>query len=166
MHHGLLSLMLLSRGTAADRLSGRYPNYGVYRTRDSGFVSVGALEPRFWQAFCEGIGRPDLEGRTGDEDARAEVERVIEAKDLSYWDDRFARSDACVERVVSPEAARAHPQAAFRGCDGAAFSLPFLPRGAARLSRAPSLGEHTDEILLALGYSREEVSELRARGVC
>lgn len=166
MQHGLLSLMLLSSGEVADRLSGRRPNYGLYRTRDSRFVSVGALEPRFWQAFCEGIERPDLVDRIGDEGARSEVAQVIGAKDLSYWDERFARSDACVEPVLTREAARAHPQAAHRGCDGSSFTLPFLSRGAARLPRAPSRGEHTEEILLALGYSSDEVSALRAQGVC
>jgi crotonobetainyl-CoA:carnitine CoA-transferase CaiB-like acyl-CoA transferase len=166
MHHGLLSLMLLSSGTAAERLSGRGPNYGVYRTRDGRFVSVGALEPQFWQAFCEGIERPDLEGRIDDPEARAEVAKVIEAKDLSYWNQRFARRDACVEAVSSPEAARTHPQAVHRSCDGDAFTLPFLPGSALRLSRAPSLGEHTAEILVGLGYSREEIAALRARGVC
>jgi crotonobetainyl-CoA:carnitine CoA-transferase CaiB-like acyl-CoA transferase len=166
MHHGLRSLMLLSSGTAAERLSGRRPNYGVYRTRDSRFVSVGALEPRFWKAFCEGIERPDLEARIDDADARAEVAKVIAAKDLSYWNERFAGRDACVEAISPPEAARAHPQAVHRGCDGDAFTLPFLPGSDLGLSRAPSLGEHTEAILISLGYSRQELVELRARGVC
>ncbi|MGH9323082.1 MAG: CaiB/BaiF CoA transferase family protein [Vicinamibacteria bacterium] len=149
MQHGLLSLMLLGGGEAADRLSGRYPNYGVYRTRDGGELSVGALEPKFWTAFCAAIGRPDLESRMGDPEARAEVQAVLAERDLAYWTGRFRRVDACVEVVSTHDDARLHPQAVHRGAGSTAFSMPFLPASLA-LGRAPDLGEHTEEILGAV----------------
>ncbi|MGH9389677.1 MAG: CaiB/BaiF CoA transferase family protein, partial [Vicinamibacteria bacterium] len=106
MHHGVLSTMMLASGEAGKRLSGSFPNYAIYRTRDGGALSVGALEPKFWAAFCAGIERRDLEGRMLDEGAVAEVARVIEGRDLAYWEERFSRIDACVEPVSSPERAR------------------------------------------------------------
>src|SRR4030081_1493335 len=42
------------------RLTGRYACYGVYGCADGRFMSVGALEPKFWRALCEALGRPDL----------------------------------------------------------------------------------------------------------
>jgi crotonobetainyl-CoA:carnitine CoA-transferase CaiB-like acyl-CoA transferase len=144
MHHGVLSMMMLATGPAAERLSGKFPGYGIYRTRDGRHLSVGALEPKFWKAFCAGIERPDLEPRELDPKAAFEVARVIESRDLAFWTERFARIDACVEAVQTPSEARAQPQALHRG-RGPGFSLPFLETGVpvADLPRAPFLGEHT-----------------------
>ncbi len=141
MHHGVLSMMMLASGEAASRLSGKFPNYALYRTRDGERLSVGALEPKFWEAFCAGIDRKDLESRMQDPDARVEVAGVIFERDLSYWRERFSRIDACVEPVSTREAARSHPQAVHRGV-GSGFTLPFVER-ALDLGRAPLLGEHT-----------------------
>jgi crotonobetainyl-CoA:carnitine CoA-transferase CaiB-like acyl-CoA transferase len=151
MHHGALSMMLLASGEAGARLSGAFPNYAIYRTLDGGGLSVGALEPKFWAAFCAGIERRDLEGRMLDREAVVEVARVIGERDLAFWEERFSRIDACVEPVSSPAAARSHPQAAHRGV-GPGFSLPFLDSaaGSIDLGRAPRLGEHTEEVLAAL----------------
>jgi alpha-methylacyl-CoA racemase len=142
MHHGVLSMMMLAQGEAASRLSGRFPNYALYRTRDGEQLSVGALEPKFWAVFCAGIERSDLEGRMLDPSALPEVARIIESRDLSYWRDRFSRIDACVEPLSSPKQARSHPQAIHRSI-GAAFSLPF-GGSPFDLGRAPRLGEHDE----------------------
>ena len=151
MHHGALSMMVLASGEAASRLSGSFPNYAIYRTRDGRGLSVGALEEKFWAAFCAGIGRPDLEDRMLDRGAVAEVARVIEGRDLAFWEETFAAIDACVEPVTSPGKARSHPQATHRRA-GSGFTLPFFDevRGAIALGPAPRLGEHTEEVLEAL----------------
>ena len=165
MHHGLLSLLPLAGGPAGERLSGRYPNYTLYRTKDGGFLSVGALELPFWRAFCETIGRPDLASRIDDPEARSEAARVVETRELDAWEEAFSGVDACVEPVRSPEAARRHAQARHRDAGDFGPTLPFGP-GTRPLAPAPDLGQHTDEVLLELGYTREELSELRQKRVC
>jgi crotonobetainyl-CoA:carnitine CoA-transferase CaiB-like acyl-CoA transferase len=165
MHHGLLSLLLLAGGAAGERLSGSYPNYTLYRTKEGGVLSVGALEPKYWRAFCETIGRPDLAPRADDPEARSEAARVVETRELDAWEEAFSGVDACVEPVRSPEEARRHPQARHRGAGDFEPTLPFAP-GKRPLTRAPDLGQHTEEVLLELGYSREELSELRRKHVC
>jgi crotonobetainyl-CoA:carnitine CoA-transferase CaiB-like acyl-CoA transferase len=150
MHHGVLSLSMLASGIASSRLSGVFPNYALYRTRDGGTLSVGALEPKFWSAFCEGLERGDLKSRMLDPEAAVEAGRVVGEKDLAFWEERFSRVDACVEPVWAPEKARLHPQALHRGI-GPGFSLPFLDGTTAlELGRAPRLGEHTRELAGAL----------------
>jgi crotonobetainyl-CoA:carnitine CoA-transferase CaiB-like acyl-CoA transferase len=145
MHHGVLSMMLLVSGKASAHLSGSFPNYAIYRTRDGGALSVGALEPKFWEAFCSGIERPELVSRMLDPDAVAEVARVIVERDLAFWEETFSCIDACVEPVRPTETAHLHSQAVHRGA-GPAFALPFLDgTEAEELGRAPRLGEHTIE---------------------
>jgi crotonobetainyl-CoA:carnitine CoA-transferase CaiB-like acyl-CoA transferase len=141
--------MMLGSGEAASRLSGKFPNYALYRTRDGERLSVGALEPKFWAAFCAGIERRDLEDRMLDPEALPEVARIIEEKDLAYWREKFSGIDACVEAVSSPESGRSHPQALHRGVSSG-FSLPFTGCEI-DLGRAPRLGEHTGEVLSNLG---------------
>jgi alpha-methylacyl-CoA racemase len=165
MHHGLSSLMMLASGTVGDLLSGRYPNYSLYRTRDGRGLAVGALEHKFWSRFCEAVGRGDLVDRMGDPEARELVAERIGQRDLAHWRERFEEIDACVEPVLDPVEARSHPQAVRRGCDQERFSLPFGVNEA-RPRPSPSLGEHTDELLASIGYSTEEVAALRRRGLC
>ncbi len=142
MHHGVLSMMLLPSGKASAHLSGSFPNYAIYRTRDGGALSVGALEPKFWEAFCSGIDKPGLVNRMLDSEAVAEVARVIAERDLAFWEEKFSRIDACVEPLHRTETAHLHPQAVHRSA-GPGFSLPFLDGAkAADLGRAPRLGEH------------------------
>ncbi len=151
MHHGVLSMMMLASGEAGSRLSGAFPNYALYRTRDGRSISVGALEPKFWAAFCAGIERRDLESRMMDRGAVADVARVIEEKDLGFWAERFSGIDACVEPVWAAGNRRSHPQAAHRGA-GSGFTLPFFDgaKGAIDLGPSPGPGQHTEEVVEAL----------------
>ena len=152
MHEGVLSLSRLSDGDGelSDRLSGRHPNYTVYTTKDGGALSVGALEPKFWKAFCDVVERPDWVTRTGDPELRAHVAELIQTRTRDAWEKLFREADACVEVVRTAREAFAHPQTTHRGQTLSDFQLPFgLTRTA--LGKAPELGEHTEEILGALG---------------
>lgn len=85
-------------------LSGAQACYRIYRAADGGHLAVAALEPHFWARFCQTIGRPDLIERQDDADQPAliaEVGRVIAARPLSEWAERFAGVDACVTPVLS-----------------------------------------------------------------
>ena len=72
--------------------------YGLYRTKDSGWVAVGALEPRFSGALTAFLGTDDLEA-------------AFAARTLAEWKDALAQTDFCVTPVLSlPEAAQALSQ--------------------------------------------------------
>ena len=102
-----------------DLLSGGVPCYGLYRTRDARYLAVGALEAKFWERFCEALGRMDLASRhwqngqeIGSEEARAvreELTRIFAAEPLTYWQQVFAGSDCCVTPVLRMDEVLSHP---------------------------------------------------------
>ncbi len=108
----------LSRGDGA--LSGELPCYGIYRTSDDRYLSVGALEPKFWSGFCRALGRPDLEtcglesGERG-QAARDAVACVLQTQTLAHWTAHFASYDVCVEPVLSADEVARHPLHLERG---------------------------------------------------
>src|SRR5690606_3514733 len=95
LHAPLGARLLLGRDAAGslepDLFSGNLPCYRLYRTADHRYLSVAALEPKFWRAFCRAIERPDLEGlgwAQGEQGTWAvqEVAQVVAARSLGEWE--------------------------------------------------------------------------------
>jgi crotonobetainyl-CoA:carnitine CoA-transferase CaiB-like acyl-CoA transferase len=161
-------------GRGVELLNGGAAAYSVYRTRDGRFLSVGALEPKFWMAFNAAIGRatdpselvagPDAQARI-----KGEIQAILETRTRDEWEAVFAGVDGCVEPVLAPDEVARHPQHAARGMF---FSIGELqqvrtPFGRAEGHRAPPrLGEHTDAILTEGGLDAGEIAALRAAGAC
>lgn len=183
--HALLA-MSLSRtaagvadvGAGRDVLFGAVPCYGVYPTRD-GHLTVGAIEPKFWRAFCAAADLPDLveeQLATGDACAAAKARVVarLREKTTAEWVAIFRDADACVEPVVAPEAARADPQLAARrltvdvevaGKPVALTRTPLETSGARpATTAAPALGAHTEQVLRAAGVPDDVVRAVLAGG--
>lgn len=141
-------------------ISGESPCYSIYRTSDNRYLAVGALEPKFWSAFCRAAGLEHLEGdglSAGDDAVRvkAVVQEVIGSKPLSHWAELFAQVDACVEPVLRAGELRDHPAHASRNTffDGPHGPMQRTPvrfvgdEPAPAASPAPGLGQNRDEIL-------------------
>lgn len=176
---GLLSVLArgqtLPRGV--DDLNGGLPGYGLYRTQDGRFMAVGALEPKFWQVFCDAIGRPDLKpfGLARDaegEHTRRELEVLFASQPLEVWAAKFATVDCGVTPVLTFEEAMEHPQLKARGMlpeiDGLKqFAPPFkfsdFEFGVR--SPAPKVGADGTALLRAAGYADAEIENLRAASV-
>lgn len=122
------------------RLSGRYACYRVYACKDGRYYSVGALEPKFWEALCEAMGRPDLVNEQYSEDVAIQkaVEDVFLSRTRDEWEGVLSAVDACCEPVLDVDEVATHPQVVARNA-------------LARTGRAPQLGEHTEEILREIG---------------
>jgi alpha-methylacyl-CoA racemase len=137
---------------------GAHACYNVYQTRDDRSVALGALEPKFWQAFCRALGRADLVDRQLSEGADQaavieEIRRAFASRTLDEWLTFFEGHDVALTPVNHPAealddrhiAARA---AVVRGPGLRAIRAPFA-RAVPTLSPAPALGQHTTEVLQA-----------------
>lgn len=83
-------------------LTGEAPCYRVYAVTD-GWISVAALEPKFWANLCETLERPDLVPRQFDPTATGELEAIFRSASGASWMERFSGRDVCVEPVFSLE---------------------------------------------------------------
>ena len=145
--------------------------YNVYETADGRWLALGALEDKFWIAFCERLGRPDLallnDAQPGNEQesALAEVRRLLRTKTREAWLAHFAEADVCLTPVKSPGEALADPQVAARGLvTGESDATHIAPPGVP-IRSAPPLGADTDSMLEEVGVGEDERAALRSAGV-
>ncbi len=175
----LLSGRLPQRG--GEQLTGRYPCYAVYRTRDDRHVTVGAFEPHFWATLCRHFGREDFIESQWDDGARREemfafFRHAFGQKTLAEWVHELADKDICFGPVNTLEETFADPQVRHRQMivemdsaqgptlvTGTPIKLSETP-GALR-TPPPAFGEHTAAVLASLGYSDAEIAQLRSAGV-
>jgi alpha-methylacyl-CoA racemase len=159
-------------------LSGAYACYRVYRGGDGRYLTVGALEPRFWRALLNALGLPELEHEQfgPPERQREMAARLQEAflrRSRDEWLAELEGLEACVGPVKDLGETLEDAQVLHRGmvarvagvAVGPASPFRFDREQPAALRPAPGLGEHTAEVLAAIGIGDTELSELRARGV-
>lgn len=111
--------------------------YRTYACSD-GFVALGSLEPKFWKAWCEGVGREDLIPRQWEapgSDIGSEVAAIFASRSRSEWEQFAEEHDCCLEPVLSPaESVERAPAHALidTGHDGVRAPAPAM-----RFSRSP-----------------------------
>ncbi len=162
-------------------LTGGVACYQIYQTSDRRHIAVGALELKFWQAFCDAAGLGELKSRhwelgetPGSEAALATIDLVaqrIALHTVEHWLTAFDPVDACVTPVLKPAEALAHPHHLAR-------NLVHKERGITEVGplaqiaqltwtsrSAPAAGEHTRELLIELGYAADDVTRMTEAGV-
>jgi alpha-methylacyl-CoA racemase len=157
-------------------LDGGAPFYDTYETSDGKYVSIGALEPKFFAEMAERIGM-DARFIKGQYDRklwpemRAEMTRILRGKTRDEWCTALEGSDACFAPVLSIDEAPKHPHAqarqAFIDVAGVVQPgpAPRFDRSTAEAVRtAPAIGAHTDEVLAEAGFSADEIAALHAAG--
>ena len=87
-------------------LTGEVPCYHVYAVAD-GFLTVAALEPDFWAAFCHAIDREELKDRQFDPAAIEPVQATLRPATRAEWAARFGDQDVCAEPALPLEAPEA-----------------------------------------------------------
>jgi crotonobetainyl-CoA:carnitine CoA-transferase CaiB-like acyl-CoA transferase len=159
-------------------LAGGLICYRPYACKD-GWITLGALEPKFWQAWCRGVGREDLIAhqfeRPGSE-PHAEVERIFLERTRDEWQEFASAHDCCLEPVLdldealNSELVKAREMVVELDQPGAGpvrqLGIPIkLSRTPGAVDKpGPALGEHTDEVLQGLGYTPEDIEALKAQG--
>jgi alpha-methylacyl-CoA racemase len=159
-------------------LAGSIVCYRPYACRD-GWVTLGALEPKFWQAWCRGVGREDLiekQFEAPGSETHAEVERIFLERTREEWRAFASEHDCCLEplldldEALDSELVRAREMVVELDQPGAGkvkqlntpIKMSRTPGGVH--APGPVLGEHTDEVLAAAGYSEEDIAELKESG--
>ena len=167
-------------------LAGAYPYYKTYETKDGKLISLGCLEPWFWENLCKAIGRDDLKPycfnplhfiQKPDDSKWSEVEnelkKIFHTKNRDEWFDLLIKHDVPAGKVNTLDEVFADPQLLHRKMllefdhpklgkvkhPGIAIKLSDTP-GKVR-SLAPYSGEHTDEVLLSAGYTKSDLEQLR-----
>jgi len=164
-------------------LVGMFPFYRVYETADSKYITLGAVEPRFWVNFCRTADCDDLEGdqfcageREVEVDAR--LREVFRKKTRDEWFELLGDIDVCIGRVLSIEEMMQDPQVKHRQMiveiemdngkkkhiQGIVAKLNETPGKIA--SPPASFGQHTVDVLRELGLKENEISDCLENGIC
>jgi crotonobetainyl-CoA:carnitine CoA-transferase CaiB-like acyl-CoA transferase len=161
-------------------VDGSHACYNIYRTADDRYLALGALEPKFWEAFCQRIGRADLvplqyasgAGGAAETQARvlSEVRALMLTRPRAEWLGLFAGIDVCLTPVNTVPEALADPDLRGRGAIARHGGSTYIttPISIARpvdVQPAPALGAHTDEVLDRAGIDEAARANLRARGI-
>jgi alpha-methylacyl-CoA racemase len=160
-------------------LAGALLCYRPYACSD-GYVTLGALEPKFWQAWCNGVGREDLiehQFEAPGSDAHAEVERIFLERTRDEWTAFASQHDCCLEPVLDLDEALDSELVKAREMvvelDQPGSAEPIRQLGVpVKLSRTPggvhapgpALGEHTKDVLESLGYDADDMAALEEDG--
>jgi len=181
---GLVAARSFADGAAPRRgdleLGGALVCYRPYACAD-GWVTLGALEPKFWAAWCRGVGREDLVERQFDAPGsatHAEVSRIFAQRTRGQWQAFASEHDCCLEPVLELDEALESDLVQARemvvGIDQPGVHEPVRLLGVpVKLDRTPGdphrrpgpgLGEQTEEVLAAAGLSEEEIAALKERG--
>ncbi len=190
MHDGAMSwlAMVAARQLCEDarptrgevELAGSLICYRPYECAD-GWVTLGALEQKFWAAWCRGVGREDLVERQGEpvgSETHRAVQEIFRGRTRAAWEAFAAEHDCCLEPLLELHEALASELTEAREmvteldqpgaeCPVRLLGLPVklsrTPGDANRLP-GPGLGQHTTEVLCGLGYSEAEIAALAESG--
>jgi len=162
-------------------LNGGIPQYNSYETKDGKYLSIGCLEPWFYENLCRVLGREDFiphqnaEGKKREEIFRT-FREIFKTRTRDEWFDFLKDKEICVGKVYDFEEVFADPQLRHRQMvvdvdhptlgkikhAGVSVKLSETPGKIRQL--AATRGEHTSAVLEELGYSAREIKEMKAAG--
>lgn len=154
--------------------------YSVYKTKDGRYLSIGTIEPKFWQKMCRLIDLPELESRQFDFAHSAEIKEKLATafagKTQAEWLELIGKDEFCVTPIRTLQEALdsslTTEQSQMLVTKKEDFGNYTYVKSAAKLSdtpgtirkRAPYLGEHTQEVLESAGYTKEEIAAMHEKG--
>ena len=159
-------------------LAGALPGYNVYATADGRYLTVAALEPKFWEELCRRLERTDLiphqfPDSAADREATSGVlASIFGSRTLAEWMGQLADFDVCVGPVATLGEALASPQLEARNLraervdGGEALRIAPVISGVTFSAQrgVPALGQDTASALLSAGFTTEQIAELLQAG--
>ena len=156
-------------------LSHRYACYNTYETADGRYLSIGAVENRFWKTLCDHLGVPEYAALQYDDARRREILEFMRStfknKTLDEWTDELADLEICWGRVQTFSEILEDPlfreREMFLELQGKDGKKQTAIGVSAKLSETPGsvrraaddFGESTPAILKELGYSEKEIKK-------
>lgn len=162
------------------RFIGQAPCYNVFRCADGRHITLGLIEPQFWNRFCDIAGLPDLkeeqwpEGEAADRQMM-QVANLMASRSCDEWMALLGPADLPVAPVNTMREAFDDPQLKHREMllemdhpvEGRipqlGFPIKFSDTPGRLRTPPPLLGEHNDEVLRSLGYADGDIEELRRK---
>lgn len=163
-------------------LTGTLPCYSIYPTKDDKYMALAALEYKFWERFCKAVERTDLLPlhMVSGQDASTlfqELTTLFKSNTRDYWTAKLDAVDCCASPVLSVTEAINNEQIIARSSvvkqqhpkegEVTQFALPlkFSSFDFEIKTPAPTLGEHTHEVLSENGYTKAEIEELKKMNI-
>jgi crotonobetainyl-CoA:carnitine CoA-transferase CaiB-like acyl-CoA transferase len=155
--------------------AGSMPAYGIFETKD-GYVTLAPIEPKFaanLETVLREAAAPEQKEKVMEPEVMA---AILKTKTASDWLTLFDEAEIPCGPVYTPDEAFADPQVRHRGLvvesdsqlgktRNVLFPVKFSNMNVQQIRRAPAaVGEHTDEVLKALGYSDDDIKALRDEG--
>jgi crotonobetainyl-CoA:carnitine CoA-transferase CaiB-like acyl-CoA transferase len=164
-------------GPGVEFLNGAVPFNNVYQAADDKWLSIGCLEPWFWQELCQALGCEQFVPHQNNREMFPEMFDFLRAKfrekTRDAWFEELRRRDICVAPVYDLAEVFADPHVKARGMIaevahpefGVVRQVGVAPKfsdtpGAVRTT-APKRGQHTEDVLREAGYTDEEIAALR-----
>ena len=174
--YGMMETGFHQQGRGVNLLDTGAHFYDVYECSDGEWISLGSIEPQFYQEMLEKLELDQEEfafqhDREKWPELKQKMADLIATKTRSEWDQLLAGSDVCYAPVLSAYEAVEHPHNVERKTFVEVAGVT-QPAPAPRFSRTPGKierppahpGQHTEEVLKQFGFKEEEIAALRNTG--
>lgn len=153
------------------------PFYNIYETKDGGKISLGLVEDKFWEQFCDLVGHPELKNRDG-EGVYEKVKAIFKERTFKEWDEWIQDKNLCIASVIDKDAAikqllELEPHMVtyvdfpVTG-ETLQTNIPHAIRGLqpaiCQFNAPPQLGESSRQVLRDVGLSDSEINLLVGSG--
>lgn len=184
LFHGFRAAGIFDGATGTHFFGGAAHYYDTYETSDGKYISIGSIEPQFYEELIDVLGldkdrfmrwafrqKIDAPTRTAWRELKGELADVFRSKTRAEWSQLLEGTDVCFAPVLSVDEAIEHPhnkaRQTFVNVGGVVQNAPaprFSGTPTARPSPPQAPGADTIEILKSINFSADEIRKLRASG--